>query len=785
MSEEILIPGLMLAPVNIGTAKRPRTEFFFLIKLDELTTAVVEGRPALGPSDTSGTQEFWTDEEIAQLILNLSPSAAAEMDEDEMRRLASNTLDILGSQRDEQDTLNQQAWKFARSSEPPGWHSFLVNPEGGQELGPTILYVSANQVRHRALKKRYRSLVAQRKYKAFYEDVHYFARLAEFERKKLGPLRRRQDELDESLAVVRHVTARVSNAHMGVLAMFHCAESKGERRKLWNSKPPIEEGDHVFGDQLVPRVPSAVERDGATRVRDTYLPRMFKNLSELTAWMASGMSKDGKNFADATLRNHRAQDLLDALRENEDILTLLENHLHVDRILWRRVEGLLLECFHHLLLAPNTREDLLGGELAQLALHVARPVPPLELLSEKTKRAREIKAAMERFVLDVALDGETTRLSQAFLQLKSHADPLLDHRSTLTKLWSLATPTLMDHIQRAAEKAGDPNPSAVAASWGWRSAFGVIELDEETQKDVWERAVLFTENPSKSNAKNIFAAEGLRVENRFWNSDAAWSAYETTIAIIAATDAVMAHADNPSTDTAIEAWTAALGAVKAVPDLAATLKETQAFVRMTTGPGKSLLSKIANFGDSVPLKFVDGILALLKFEATARATKAVLKSKTASGNDKDIAREKQTLAYVGMLVSAAGTLLGSPLVLAGTVLYLGGAVLLNRKVWNACLSEIEGLPGPGRGVKLVWMEIVEGAGGGQSLATLVKGTPWEASIMDDVENLKGHTSDVSEVGWGNFWPISSGNFIDSPLVAGMLRRQYGVPLEFAKELAAY
>ena len=196
-------------------------------------------------------------------------------------------------------------------------------------------------------------------------------------------------------------------------------------------------------------------------------------------------------------------------------------------------------------------------------------------------------------------------------------------------------------------------------------------------------------------------------------------------------------------------------------------------------------SKIASFGDSVPLKFVDGILALLKFEATARATKAVLKSKTASGNEKDIAREKQTLAYVGMLVSAAGTMLGSPLVLAGSVLYLGGAVLLNREVWNACLSGIEGLPGPGRGVKLVWTEIVDGVGGGQSLATLVKGTPWEASIMIDVDHLKGHTSDVSEVGWGNFWPISSGNFIDAPLVAGMLRRQYGVPLEFAKELAAY
>lgn len=98
---------------------------------------------------------------------------------------------------------------------------------------------------------------------------------------------------------------------------------------------------------------------------------------------------------------------------------------------------------------------------------------------------------------------------------------------------------------------------------------------------------------------------------------------------------------------------------------------------------------------------------------------------------------------------------------------------------------LEGLPGPGRAVKLVWTEILEGSGDGQSLATLIEGTPWKTDIDTDIAFLRDVTSDVSQPGAGSFWPISSGDFAMSPRIAGMLHRQYGFNLEFAKELAAY
>lgn len=785
MTEEISIPGLLRTPIDVGTKTRPRKEFFYLINLYELTNAVVQGTPSLGPSDTSGNADFWTDEEIAQLVMNLSPSALAEMSDEEKERHTANTLDIIaGSPK-----LNERAWLYARqagtSEKPAGWHSVLVNPEGAQELGPTFLWVPESEVRNGLLKKRYRDLVSHKTYKAMYEDAHYLTRIREFVTDNLEPLKKRQAELDAHLGVVRHISSRVSNAHLAVVAMHHCADSPDERRRHWTYKRPIEAGNDLFGKQLVPRRPTSTERKNAAKVRDRYLPSLFKNLNDLLAWMSSGADHKGARFSDATLRNNLAQKLLDNLRANEDILAVLENHLYVDKILWRRVESVLLQCFHSLLLAPNTREQLLQGELSALARHVTAHEPAIDLLSEKTKRAREIKEAMARFVPELELRGEANRLSQAFLELKSHADPLLDHRSTITQLWALTLPTVMDHVEHLAREAGDPNPSAVAAGWSWRSAFGVIELDPDTQKEVFERAVKFTETPTLAEAQNIFASQGLQVENRFWNTKASWSAYETAVAIIAATDAVMEHAEDPSVDTAIEAWTAAYGAVKAIPELAGALKETHMFIRMASGPAKSLISKVADLADAVPLKFLDGVVALLKFEATARATRVVLESKTASANDKDIAREEALIAYVSMLLSVAGIIAGSPFVLAGSVLALGSAILLNRDIWNACLSSIEGLPGPGRAVKLVWTEALEGAGGGQSLSALVEDTPWKDTIATDLILLRDSTSDASEVGAGSFWPISSGDFLISPRVAGMLHRQYGFNLEFAKELVAY
>lgn len=771
------IPGLMRTRINLGTPKRPRQEFFYLINLAEITQAVVEGTPSLGPNDGSDAKDFWTDFELAKLIINLSPSAVAKLSEDDKLRLARNTLDIISG-----NELNDQAWTYARSN--GGWHSVLVDPEGSVEIGPTILYVRESEVRHRTLRKRYRDLCAQRTYRAFYADAHYFGRLATFEDDYLEPVRSWQAELDESMSIVRHASSRVSNAHLAVVAMFDCASSGENRRKLWNSSAPREPRPDVF-ETLVPRRPSTTERKNAASVRDSYLPSLFKSLSELLVWMSSGQSKGGKSFAEATLRNSSAQRLLDALRSDKDILKLLESHMYVDRVLWRRLENLLLESFHFLLLAPNTRDALLAGELAHLARHVSTPVPALDVLVETTRRSRDIKAAMERFVPGIEFSGESTRLSEAFLELKSNLDPALDHRSTITKLWSLATPTLMDHIEQAARKRGDINPSAFAASWGWRSTFGIVELDEETQKELWEAAVTFTADPTKKGAKGMFAAKGLRVESRFWNSKAAWSAYEATIAIIAATDAMKEHADEPTPDTALKAWIAAIGAAKGLPELAKTLTETETFIRMASGRGKSLFSSFAEVTDTMPFKLLDGVVAVLQMEVSRRAMHEALESKTASEGDKDIARENYGLSVVGAAVTGVGMVVGSPLVIAGSMLFIGSQVLLNRSVWDACLSGVEGLPGPGRVVKLAWTEMVEGAEGKRALVNLVKGTPWEVAIATSVEQLRSVTSDTSQVGRGAFWPLCSGDIVMAPLLAGTLRRQYGFNLELAKELAAY
>ncbi|MBV1860357.1 MAG: hypothetical protein KUG77_18235 [Nannocystaceae bacterium] len=311
---------------------------------------------------------------------------------------------------------------------------------------------------------------------------------------------------------------------------------------------------------------------------------------------------------------------------------------------------------------------------------------------------------------------------------------------------------------------------------------GLTELDKGTQKDVWERAERFTETPTNKNAAAIFAAKGLKAEEVFWDAKSGWGAYKTAIAILAATDAVMEYADDPSVDKSINTWIAALEAVKTVSDLDAALAESQTFVRAATTHASSLHSKMGAGVGFLPIKFIDGILALLQYEAVARATGAVLKSKTSSENEKDHAREKQGLAYIGMFVSMAGVIVGSPMTYAGMLLYLGGEALLDRDLWADCLGSIEGLPGPGRAVKLVWMEMVNGAEGKASLVKLVEGTPWENSIEDHATTLKSVTSDASEVGTGSFWPIDAPNSFARLIIAPMLRRQYGVTLDFAREL---
>ena len=79
----------------------------------------------------------------------------------------------------------------------------------------------------------------------------------------------------------------------------------------------------------------------------------------------------------------------------------------------------------------------------------------------------------------------------------------------------------------------------------------------------------------------------------------------------------------------------------------------------------------------------------------------------------------------------------------------------------------------------------EALAGGTTLLELVKGSQWEAGIKIQIDNLRGTTSDAGQVGAASYWPVSSGDFVMVPLVAGMLRRQYGMPLDFAKELSAY
>ncbi|MBV1862520.1 MAG: hypothetical protein KUG77_29125, partial [Nannocystaceae bacterium] len=339
MNDEVYLPrGLMRCPIDVGTKPRRRTEFFYLINLGELTNAVVEGKPAVGPSDTSGTRDFWTDLEITRLVQNLGASAVGEMDEEDKLELVDATLSLL------KDTaLNDLAWQFARSeTEPVGWKSELINPDSGEFLGVTILHIAESIFRSRSLKKRYVDLISRRKYKAIRESAYYFEQLAEFDRKKLRPLKQRQAELDESLATVKRMTSRVANAHMGVVAMIHAAEDKGVRTKLWGTTHPVETSSLFFEEQMVPRLPVGNERDNAAYVRDKYLPDLYRDLAELMAWMASGSEYKGHEFLDAKLRNNYAADLLEALRENEDLHQILENHVYVNRLLWRRVERVLL-----------------------------------------------------------------------------------------------------------------------------------------------------------------------------------------------------------------------------------------------------------------------------------------------------------------------------------------------------------------------------------------------------------------------------------------------------------
>jgi|GEM_PF-2833553 len=792
-----LIPGLMRVPINLGTADNPRNVFFYLINLDQLTEAVVAGTPSLEPDTSVGTRVFWSDFEITKLVHNLTPTAAADLPDDEQDRLTQNTLNFI---HDEQD-LNAFAIEFSRTEVDGerGWANRVIDPETGEDLGHTVLHIRESKVRNKYLQKRYLDLCAHRTYRALHTDAFFFSKLRAFEKKHLKPAEARQDELEETIAPIRQACIAVSHAHLAVTAMIDVASSPDRRRKLWNADKP-KEPPEAF-DPLIPRSPNKIERQNAAAVRDAQLPALFEHLSKTLAWMNQGFpDPEGDPFVDAELRNNRAQDLLDALRSNEHIISILENYQFVDSYLWNRMEGILLRAFRILITAPNTRQQLVKGELREIARHVSRVPPQLDAVTVHTERVQAVLDAMARFVPPTELAGEDpTRLSEAILGIKSEFDPVLDHRSTLAKLWAMSVPTMLEDIENAARKRGDLDPSAVAASWGWRASFNIADLKDVSQKELIEKVDELAAKPSKKKAKALFLQDKFVVESRAGFTKVGWASFETAVAILAATDAFIENSRSPSPRHSLEAWTAALEAVKGLPDLAAAISTTKPLAQASAGIGKSIFATIGALSDSPPAKILDGFVGVLKYAAVVDATNTTLRSRKKTAEDKDAAREKLAVAGVSLALTAVGLTFGAPVVIAGSVLAAGASVLLSRKLWGGTLAGYENLPGPGRAVRAAFDSLVvdsarnEGKGvdprdespGKLTLLFQLRGSPWEQEITNTLHSLESVTSPSTKVGLGCFWPVSSGNVIMTNFVGGIISRQYGLDLGFAKEVAKF
>lgn len=317
------IPGLRRKPVQVHIRKDfVRQEWFLVVNLAELTEEVIRGDPVGG----GRTKAAWTYGEVGALFYGAV--CWNVLSADQRSALLRKLLDYLA-----QFDQNKAPLEHAQTDE--GFVSRYELPTKGSR--PTLLWLpEAVSFAGLALKTRYFDLAAARTYEIFYPDTDFHVALSSFRNAWVKPVVEANEKLNEQLAPLREGVERLEFLHQVVTAMLDFAAPPAERKRLWNVTKPYVDSPHAYVKDFA-CYPNPTEVSNAKALRDVTIPGLIRTVSAALEWRLAGIARPGHpGTADLILadeRNKRAMELLEALRTNDIIILLLQEHENVGPLL--------------------------------------------------------------------------------------------------------------------------------------------------------------------------------------------------------------------------------------------------------------------------------------------------------------------------------------------------------------------------------------------------------------------------------------------------------------------
>lgn len=765
------IPGIRRVRVREdGRRAGTDEDYYFAINLDQLTREVAFREP--GYEQDKGTpQEFWSDMELAQALLG--DLDATFVKKEQAEELALQLSEVIAGV-----PMNDKAVAYGRPAEGGGFSSRLDDG-----TTPTVLYIPERETRNTKLRMNYRRLAAARTYEVTIGDQEkIFERLTYLTKIYLEPLQKNNAELQAASAVVIGALGKVENAHLAVTAMMDFAQPAIVRRGLWTA---IDENDIAYElfekDQIIPKLPTKTQREAAKSLRDNALPSLAKWLAKLLAWINSGVPSDGKPYAPAAERNELAKRYLDMLRDDEVVLELLENNEFVEPFVWRLFENFLVESFQQLATAPDVLADLTKSEFMTLARVATARDLVLKVPAESTHAQRALIDRVSTFVPETELRDNKTALGEALEKLDAVASlksSITRHGDTLARLVFGAMPSVTHHLAEIAN-AMNENGELTARAWVFRTVVGVANINDHRSQQLFEQvselARLATDEDKAKKAKAMAGLvfdpkSGALRESKAWlANELAWKGLASAVAFYAVWEAWLpqgSHKDKDAAQRSLQGLTLICGAAQSGVELVQTLAKGATFTRAAGEHGASLLGSLEKVTGHGLYKGLGHFSSFLGFVS---AIMSAANTRPKSATEADIAREKVLLQGLQFVLSVAGEVVPGGLPLAGLVLFAGQTFLLNRELWAEVIADIEALPGPGRYVRQVWSDIKYD----KTLQRYAKASPYGGFIDTQLQQIELYTPEAAESGWAATWRIAPGDMTQSPLVAGVLVRQYG------------
>lgn len=754
--------------------------FYYAFNLQELPEEFALGLDDFDPAKPT-LRDYWSDEMLARVLFDPPQSdfILTELEAETADVMKLYTFDII-------DGCPLNDLMVGRARFEQGFRSTVVD-EYGVEMGPTIIYVSESRLRSTTrdgctdLSLRYQALVRTRRYVVEVASNDVVKQLEKFYIEHVVHVRRWNERILEKTKPIRQALSRVHNAHLAVTAMIDFAEPPSVRRELWGTTEPREDEPWVFSRDLLPHRPTKQQISNARSLRDNSLELLAKNLSQTLIWMNSGAEHQGKVYELAHARNTAARRLLDELRSDPLILTMLEEHERVPYGQWLMLEMVLVEAFMQIGTAPDVLSDLLGSEALAMMRVAARRDIDIEPQSGGTLRERELSQRISTFVPETELKEKETELSKRLIELFGKTDSIKSHTDTFVRLWASTLTPMLHEVGRKAQDIGQI-ASVTKRCVLFRSVLGASKKEEYEQKTLWESLNRIAKTRDKRKAAlEVFDRETGSLQNirRQFDSERAWRAFKGAVALFAVYE-TLADGEKKPAMYAIDGVKAILDASSAGLEFAETLVLSPTFMKAASHRGEGLFEALDRVSEKSLFKGIGIATAWVDLVGSVLAASAVDKSKTKTTTEKEMAAEKIMLSGLQLAMTMLTTATGVAMPVAMAILFVGQTLLSSRDKWMASvLPGVEALPGPGRYVRGVWKSIVED----KEFAKQLKSCPWGGQINQMLDRLGDATFENAATGRGNFWPLGAGKLVLTSLVKGILIRQYGLGQEAAAQLA--